>query len=211
MGEVVEDYERHPIDGATGLPVLPEGYLWEVAREDHRYVDMCSRLFMTGHSSVEAYEVRIVELVPGSTTEKVTREPNPDYRWWKRNSTPAYIDVRTVIEEGKTRCVSRKRIVRYRAPWELDGPARAHLCRRASITERELKEWYEDRRHTLPTYAIELMDFTLNEGAILEAAHKALTQWNKLREEDRLAEIEAERVGKLVGLYPPKKLEEVSN
>lgn len=188
------------VDENTGLPELPEGYLWQVERHDHQYDGG-----IYYNKTLEAYMLRIDRV---ETIEQIVADEsdNPSYRWWAKNSQPQTIRTeRTVTKEVKTNFLN-ERIVRIKPIEELTDEQIYTLRTRLNLSIDDLFEAEADWEFKLPADAIEVMDFTLNEQTIRDASVKAFKRFNELLEERRVEELERERKAKLIGEYPPLKL-----
>jgi len=199
--EIIE----HPIDGATGLPVAPEGLMWQVRRSNHSYSIPGS----LGYASVEAYRVDLIETEVIESDSPVKRTKNPRYKWWARNGEPEFLEEVSSEARTETRIVTSERIERVKPIEELTDKEverlRDRLCWSIDGLLKRADQWASGEDYP-PSRAVEVFDFTLNADTILKAANRCLSKHLKHQEEARLKAIEDERKAKLVGVYPPLSL-----
>lgn len=215
MTEAALASEAITIDPTTGLPELPEGQVWEVRRNDHYYDPHGDYHWRV---SVPAYEVCIIEIEEWIEAV-VHKEPNPARRWW--NSQPDHIERVEEVKKFKKAVLQSERIVTIKAAGDLDPDEYRRLIdrdtRASFMNMLERSEFWTTYENT-PRWALECFDFTFNEQTILDAAKRAITTRNEAiaerarkdaEEAEAQAKREAEKVRteKLLGMYPPKKLE----
>lgn len=203
MTEAALASEAITIDPTTGLPELPEGYVWEVERNDH-YAPAGYRGYSYG-SDREAYAVAVKKAVV-LTDETVHKERNPSHRWW--NSEQEFITRTELIETEVLRTVATQRVARVKAFEELTSDELRRLRERYDCTFDELIKlsWDWESYADLPADATELMDFSLTEDAIKGAANEVFQKFQDCLKREAEKKANDERVAKLVGVYPPKKL-----
>lgn len=179
MSEVV-------INPDTGLPVLPEGQYWKVFERSNRDP--------YGFSRRNYYEV--THAVGIFTTERIEMVAPPFWFWQKPVIT---------FEDKEKEIVSR---AIFQKAGEFTSTDKEAEQKATALLTEQVGDGWEIRTTTdygFKTYTV--LNLAFNEASIQQVAI-AITKW---QEKERVAQekynAEQARKARLVGTYPPKKLE----